>query len=132
MRKDLNVVVGGGRNWNIPAFLPVLLRYVSGPILSIIFSFAYPEFYTLRYDPMMVAGFILAHILMLFIIIGFIMPRYYNPLIPAHRRDEGTEETIVDETKGLERGVDLYSGRVGEEAGLPPYEAEEKVDITKS
>ena len=105
-----------------------MLRYISGPILSIISSFAYPEFYTLRYDPMMVAGFILAHVIMLLIIIGFIMPRYYNPLIPSHRRNEGTEETIVDETKGLERDADLFTGRVGQEAGLPPYEEQEKVE----
>ena len=124
-------MVGGGKNWNIPAFLPVLLRYVSGPILAIIFSFAYPEFYTLRYDPMMMAGFILAQILMVCIIIGFIMPRYYNPLIPRHRRAEGTEDTIVDETKGLERGLDLFNSGVGQEAAPPPYEAQEKVDVSK-
>ncbi|KAK8856081.1 SNF-domain-containing protein [Apiospora arundinis] len=100
LRRDLNIVVGGGRNWNIPAFLPVLLRYVSGPILAIIFSFAYPEFYTLRYDPLMITGFTLAHIGMVLIILGCVAPRYYDKLIPAQRRAEGTEPTVPCEPKG--------------------------------
>ncbi|KAK0642814.1 Sodium- and chloride-dependent GABA transporter 1 [Lasiodiplodia hormozganensis] len=100
LRRDLNVVVGGGRNWNIPAFHPFLLRYISGPTLAIIFSFAYPEFYSLRYDPMMISGFILAHLCLLMIILGFIMPRYYDCFVPPHRRGEGTEVTIVNWTKG--------------------------------
>ncbi|RYP87918.1 hypothetical protein DL769_000370 [Monosporascus sp. CRB-8-3] len=129
LRRDLNVVVGGGRNWNIPAFLPVLLRYVSGPILAIIFSFAYPEFYTLRYDPMMVAGFILAHVCLLLMIVGFVVPRYYDAFIPVYRRAEGTEETVTNETKGLEREVELYPGLDGGEAGLGTEE--KKVEVGK-
>ncbi|KAL1617165.1 hypothetical protein SLS54_007942 [Diplodia seriata] len=100
LRRDLNVVVGGGRNWKIPAFLPLLLRYVSGPTLAIIFSFAYPEFHSLRYDPMMIAGFILSHLCLLMIVLGFIMPRYYECFVPPYRRDEGTEVTVVNWTKG--------------------------------
>ncbi|KAK8111721.1 SNF-domain-containing protein [Apiospora kogelbergensis] len=100
LRRDLNIVVGGGRNWSIPAFLPVLLRYVSGPILAIIFSFAYPEFYTLRYDPLMITGFTLAHIGMVLILMGCIAPRYYDKLIPAQRRAEGMEPTVPCEPKG--------------------------------
>ncbi|KKY27609.1 putative sodium chloride dependent neurotransmitter [Diplodia seriata] len=100
LRRDLNVVVGGGRNWKIPAVLPLLLRYVSGPTLAIIFSFAYPEFHSLRYDPMMIAGFILSHLCLLMIVLGFIMPRYYECFVPPHRRDEGTEVTVVNWTKG--------------------------------
>lgn len=125
LRRDLNVVVGGGRNWSIPAFLPVLLRYVSGPILAIIFSFAYPEFYTLRYDPLMITGFTLAHIGMVLIIVGCVAPRYYDHLIPRHRRAEGTEETMTCETKleVVEHAVlPLHGGPAGDvdrgEAGL--------------
>lgn len=89
------MVVGQGRNWRIPFFMPVLLRYVSGPILAIIFSFAYPEFYTLRYDPLMIAGFILAHMGLLMILLGFVMPRYYDAFVPPERRGEGTGRTIA-------------------------------------
>ncbi|KAL4931403.1 sodium:neurotransmitter symporter family protein, partial [Aspergillus undulatus] len=49
IRRDLNAIIGGEKNWKIPSFWPVLLRYVCAPVLAIIFSFAYPEFHTLRY-----------------------------------------------------------------------------------
>lgn len=97
LRRDLNLVVGHGKNWKIPVFWPVLLRYISGPVLSIIFSFAYPEFYTLRYDPMMIAGFILAHLGLLLILLGFVMPRYYDVFIPLDRRDEELKVTQANQ-----------------------------------
>lgn len=102
MRRDLNAVVGGNGNWNIPRFWPILLRYVSAPVLAIVFSFAYPEFYTLRYDPMMIAGFILAHFCLLLILLGLVFPRYYDVFIPPGRRTEGKEETIANQPKEQE------------------------------
>jgi hypothetical protein len=89
-----------------------LLRYVSGPVLAIIFSFAYPEFRTLTSDPMMIAGFILSHIGMVIIIAGYIFPRYYDSLIPPERRAEGTELTVPGELKGIE-GTPLETGLQG-------------------
>lgn len=77
--------------------MPVLLRYVSGPVLAIIFSFAFPEFHTLRYDPMMIAGFILSILGMVAVLLGFVMPRYYDAFIPVDRRGEGTKETVLDQ-----------------------------------
>jgi len=99
LRRDLNVIVGQGKNWKIPAFLPILLRYLSGPVLAIILSFAFPEFHTLRYDPMMIAGFILSILTLIVIIVGFVMPRYYDAFIPIERRSEGTEPTVAMVTK---------------------------------
>ncbi|KAI3402060.1 hypothetical protein diail_4034 [Diaporthe ilicicola] len=97
LRRDLNLVVGQGKNWKIPTFWPVLLRYISGPVLAIIFSFAYPEFYTLRYDPMMIAGFILAHLGLFLILLGFVVPRYYDVFIPTGRRDEALNVTQANQ-----------------------------------
>lgn len=100
LRRDLNLIVGQGKNWKIPTFLPFLLRYISGPVLAIIFSFAFPEFHSLRYDPMMITGFIIAFLGLTAVLFGLIMPRYYDVFIPPHRRDEGTEPTIANEPKG--------------------------------
>lgn len=115
MRRDLNGIVGGNGNWNIPRFWPVLLRYASAPILAIVFSFAYPEFYSLRHDPMMIAGFILAHFCLLLILLGVVMPRYYDVFVPPHRRAEGTQKTIAMQPTGLDflpetRVLDFESG----------------------
>ena len=79
--------------------MPVLLRYLSGPVLAIIFSFAFPEFHTLRYDPMMITGFILSILTMIVIIVGFVMPRYYDAFIPIDRRGDGSEPTVATVTK---------------------------------
>jgi solute carrier family 6 GABA transporter-like protein 1 len=49
---------------------------------------------------MMITGFIIAHIGLALIILGFVMPRYYDIFIPLHRRDEGTEPTVANEPKG--------------------------------
>ncbi|KAF1942614.1 SNF-domain-containing protein [Clathrospora elynae] len=100
LRRDLNVIVGQGKNWKIPAFLPFLLRYLSGPVLAIILSFAFPEFHTLRYDPMMITGFILSILTIIAVLLGFVMPRYYDAFIPSQRRGEGTEPTVAMVTKG--------------------------------
>ncbi|RVX73485.1 hypothetical protein B0A52_03127 [Exophiala mesophila] len=109
LRRDLNTIVGTGRNWKIPLFWPLLLRYVSGPVLAIIFSFAFPEFHTLRYDPLMITGFIVSMICLVLIILGFVMPRYYNFFIPPHRRGEGSEPTIAMEPK-----MEVEARRVGD------------------
>lgn len=79
--------------------MPFLLRYISGPVLAIIFSFAFPEFHKLRYDPMMITGFILSTIGITIMLVGFIMPRYYDIFVPPHRQSEGMEKTIVNEDK---------------------------------
>ncbi|KAH4034275.1 hypothetical protein HBI81_081870 [Parastagonospora nodorum] len=107
IRRDLNVIVGQGKNWKIPFFLPVLLRYISGPVLAIIFSFAFPEFHTLRYDPMMITGFILSILTIIVVLVGAVMPRYYDAFIPIERKDEGTEPTIAMETKGEVAGLPI-------------------------
>ncbi|THV71060.1 SNF-domain-containing protein [Aureobasidium pullulans] len=118
LRRDLNLVVGGGKNWNIPSFMPVLLRYVSGPVLAIIFSFAFPEFHTLRYDPMMITGFILSILGMVGVLLGFVMPRYYDAFIPAHRRDEGTQVTVLNEPTGQLDTLSVVSSDIdGGESG---------------
>lgn len=48
----------------------------------------------------MITGFTLAHIGMVLIILGCVAPRYYDKLIPAQRRAEGTEPTVPCEPKG--------------------------------
>ncbi|KAH7202948.1 hypothetical protein BKA60DRAFT_641062 [Fusarium oxysporum] len=57
LRRDLNIVVAGGKRWNIPVFWGFVLRYISAPILAIIVSFAFPLFYTKRNDPLHIFAF---------------------------------------------------------------------------
>ncbi|KAL2847746.1 hypothetical protein BJY01DRAFT_164243 [Aspergillus pseudoustus] len=125
IRRDLNSIIGGEHNWRIPSFWPVLLRYVCAPVLAIIFSFAYPEFHTLRYDPLMITGFILAHIILLIILLGFVLPRYYDVFIPPARIGEG-EKLIEELVSGDNIPVRDGPGVLGEEAGVESSSAERK------
>lgn len=95
LRRDLNVIVGKGNNWNIPHFWPFLLRYVSAPILAIIYSFAYPAFYQLRYDPLHIIGFAFAHFSLIIVTLGLIVPRWFNVFVPLERRRDGEVDTVV-------------------------------------
>lgn len=89
LRLDLNRIVGQGKNWTIPNWWAVLLRYVSAPILSIVYGFSYGAFYELRYDPLHILGFGVGHIALLLIFGGLILPRWYDVFIPPQRRSEG-------------------------------------------
>jgi solute carrier family 6 GABA transporter-like protein 1 len=131
LRRDLNIIVGQGKNWKIPAFLPFLLRYLSGPVLAIIFSFAFPEFHTLRYDPMMIAGFILSIVTIIVVLLGLVMPRYYDAFIPVQRRFEGTEPTLAGVTKGDLTGMPItetVSAEHGEAVIMRDSASGEEVD----
>jgi solute carrier family 6 GABA transporter-like protein 1 len=81
-------VIGGGKNWSLPAIWAPLLRYFSGPILAIILSLAYPTFEGLMADPLHVMGFIIAHFLLLWVVLGFVMPRWLDIFIIPERRDD--------------------------------------------
>lgn len=95
LRRDLNLIVGVGKNWKIPHFWPFLIRYVSAPILAIIYSFAYPGFYLLRDDPLHIFGFSLAHLVLIVIGLGLVLPRWFDVFIPPHRRGDGKRMTAV-------------------------------------
>lgn len=101
LRRDLNVIVASGKNWKIPALWAPLIRYISSPILFIIYSFAYPEFWTLRNDPVYVFGFILAHLCIVAMVVCVLAPRFFDPLIPIERRDDGVRKYAPNVTEGL-------------------------------
>lgn len=82
-------------------FWGFLLRYISAPILAIVFSFGYPEFYTLRNDPPYIFGFILAHIVILSVLLGFTLPRYLDVFIPPGREMDGVKNYGPNVTEGL-------------------------------
>jgi len=114
--------------------MPFLLRYLSGPVLAIILSFAFPEFHTLRYDPMMIAGFILSILTIIAILLGLVMPRYYDAFIPVHRRLEGTEPTVAMQTKGEVAGrpiVDMVTAEQGDSSIMRHSSSVQELDDDK-
>jgi solute carrier family 6 GABA transporter-like protein 1 len=85
LRKDLNIVVAGGKRWNIPIFWGFVLRYVSAPILAIVVSFAFPLFNTKRQDPLHIFAFASACGVMMIVAVGFIVPRWFDVFVPPEK-----------------------------------------------
>ncbi|WQF83990.1 Putative sodium:neurotransmitter symporter [Colletotrichum destructivum] len=90
LRRDLNATICVGGQWRIPSIWPFVLKYNTAPIVGIIFSFAYPNFYAeKRWDPLQIAGFAFMHIVLVSSLVGLVMPRWFNVLVPEHKRAEG-------------------------------------------
>ncbi|VUC21886.1 unnamed protein product [Clonostachys rosea] len=114
LRRDLNLIVGQGKNWSIPVFWSALLRYVAGPALAIVFSFSYSSFYALRNDPLHVLGFGVGHICLIIIFAGFIVPKWFDIFIPPGRRGEGQNKwgAMVDANiEEMEENVRLENAK---------------------
>ena len=91
----MNIIVGTGKNWNIPVFWGPLVKYVSGPILAIVYSFSYPNFISSadplygQANPLHIMGFGVGHVVLLIFLAGFMVPRWFDVFIPPTRRNEG-------------------------------------------
>ncbi|CAG1991375.1 unnamed protein product [Fusarium graminearum] len=109
LRHDLNTVIGVGKNWSLPFIWAPMLRYVSGPILAIIFSLAYPSFDEVKNDPLHIVGFIVAHCLLLWIVIGYIFPRWYDVFIVHDRRDDWKQPYAPNISRGTTDGQEVDS-----------------------
>jgi len=133
LRRDLNVVVAQGKNWNIPSFWAILLRYISAPTLAIVFSFGYPEFYTLRNDPVYIVGFIIAHIVIAGVVVALLVPRWAAVIVPYENRHDGRKPVapgvILTPGNDIEdaREVRTVAGEDGPASGSPlPIAEKEK------
>ncbi|KAL0782195.1 hypothetical protein CaCOL14_000102 [Colletotrichum acutatum] len=77
-------------SWKIPAIWGFILKYNTAPIVAIIFSLSYPNFYAKnRMDPLHIAGFAFMHIVLVSSLVGLIMPRWFNVFVPEHKKLEG-------------------------------------------
>lgn len=62
-------------------------------------------------------------------LLGFVMPRYYDALVPRDRREEGTKETVLDQPM---EEIDAVSVVTSEGDGGESRGAREKVHVTAS
>lgn len=115
-------------------FWAPLLRYFAAPVLSIIFSFAYPNFYAVRGDPLQIFGFFTAHLVLFIILLTFIWPRAMDVFVPKERRPEGVRRYAPQVVVGVD-DPNLVSGvQAGDvEQGVPSgtVETEEVKDKEK-
>jgi solute carrier family 6 (neurotransmitter transporter, GABA) member 1 len=104
LRRDLNITVApdGSGNWRLPIYWPIVLRYVSAPVLCIVFSFGYPVFIAVRNDPLHIFGFTCAHLVVVTVIFAYIVPRSLDVLVPAKRHEEGVRQYAPQVLCGLD------------------------------
>jgi solute carrier family 6 (neurotransmitter transporter, GABA) member 1 len=58
--------------------------------VALVFSFAYPKFLnTVSDNPPYIYSFVLMHMVVVFIVGAFVVPRFLNILIPSHRLERG-------------------------------------------
>lgn len=76
-------------------------------------SFAYPTFNAVRHDPLSIIGFVVANMTMLFIAVGFFLPKFFEPFVPVEKRGEGHIDFSPNVAIAV---VDISQGRVVEEA----------------
>jgi len=115
LTRDLNVVVGFGKNWNIPMFWAPVMKYISGPILLIVLSFAYPQFDEKhKFDPIMIYGFSIVHLVVPTVVVGLLLPSWFNWIIPSAIIPKGDKPVApmetIDNTQGIARAVTEESG----------------------
>ena len=84
---DLNAIIARGKNWGLPIVWAPLLRWVSAPILTVILSISYEGFYARSKDQLQVFGFFVAHVAVLFITIGFVIPQSMNIFVSSEEKD---------------------------------------------
>jgi solute carrier family 6 GABA transporter-like protein 1 len=119
LRRDLNrAILGGGKNWKIHWVWPICLKYITGPAVALVFSFAYPKFLAgPNKDPPFIYSFVLMHMVIIFIVGAFVVPRFLNVLIPAHRVERGDGKYAVQPQVTVGETMVLNDG--GMEGGSP-------------
>ncbi|KAK1658660.1 Sodium:neurotransmitter symporter family protein [Colletotrichum godetiae] len=95
LRRDLNATISINGQWKIPTIWGFILKYNTVPIVAIIFSFSYPNFYAKnRMDPLHIAGFAFMHKVLVSSLVGLIIPRWFNILIPENKKLEGDDPVM--------------------------------------
>lgn len=83
------------------------------PILAIILSFSYPSFNAVRHDPCHIVGFFVANLTMVFVAVGWLLPKFYDPFVPIEKRGEGHLDFAPDESIAV---IEAHRSRMGDDA----------------
>lgn len=97
-------------------------QYISGPILLIVLSFAYPQFdQKHKFDPIMIYGFSIVHLVVPLVVGGLLLPSWFNWVIPAAIIPKGDKPVApmetIDNTQEITRAVSEESGAAYGEQG---------------
>lgn len=126
LRHDLNAIIGKKGNWRFPSVWAPFLRYLTGPILAIVFSLAYPKFGTVKNDTVHIFGFVVAHVVIILILGGFVVPKWFDIFVPPERLNDGVIDVAPNvmrqDIPGEKRDDSMESGEVPKEGLQRPRE----------
>ncbi|KAF5642230.1 Sodium and chloride-dependent GABA transporter 2 [Fusarium tjaetaba] len=108
------------RQWSklvSPLPLGTMPRYIPGSVLAIIFSLAYPSFEEVKNAPLYILGSISAHLLLVWCVIGFVFPRWFNVFIVPGRRDDWKQPYAPNVLRGTTEGGEVTKAETGMPSG---------------
>ena len=89
------------------------------------------HFHATRGDPLQIFAFMVAHLIVLVVLVGFIIPKSLNVFVPPERRDEGNRQYAPMTVLGKDDTNVVGGVAPGQEyeAGLPPaYDTDKAAD----
>ena len=100
------MIVARGKNWKIPALWAPVLRWLSAPLLIVILSIAYDDTGVLLKDPLQIFSFVLAHIGVVVVLLGIIVPSIMNVWTPATQKSSWERQYSSEPGKTLQESED--------------------------
>eukprot|EP00171_Calliarthron_tuberculosum_P008211 IDg8211t1 len=84
LMRDLNEVVGQGKNWKLPFFWAPILRWITAPVLIVNLTVSYKRFSEKKHylDPLHCFAFAISHVGVALVVLGFVCPQSLSFLVP--------------------------------------------------
>ena len=80
----------------------------------------------MRHDPCHIVGFFVANLTMVFVAIGWLLPKFYDPFVPVEKRGEGHLEFAPNEAVAV---VEVFRNRGGGGVEYGGYGPDEPVGV---
>ena len=100
-------------------------------MLSIVFGYAYPNFYLVRGDPLQIFGFAVGHMVIAVALVAFVIPRSMNLFVPTERRPEGIRGYAPQTVLGLD-DTNIMAGVEIKDTEMGPSPVDSNEDTKKS
>lgn len=98
LTRDLNEVIAQGKNWRLPMFWAPIMRWITAPVLMVILGIGYNDYRTglvFQRDPLHLFAFILSHLGVGFIIVGFFKPETFAWLSPRSEIESDQRQYVA-------------------------------------
>lgn len=92
LRKDLNASICTSGAWEIPLIWAYTMKFITGPITALIGAFSIGKFADVGTDVTRILGSLTGAALILFVIVGILMPRFFDIFLPPGEQNAWEEQ----------------------------------------